>query len=132
MNATAELRLFSIPGDADWVDDQQGSLSENTYIELIDLERYEDGIGPLTPARIVPVPDISLTLTADLADAATDSVLFAFSLNVARKDVVAMNDAELEDGSTIVEGTVLVPRWTAIPRDLATVQLLIRAGGREM
>ncbi len=132
VNATAELRLFSIPGDADWVDDQQGSLSENTYIELIDLERYDDGIGPLTPARTVPVPDISLTLTADIADAATDSVLFAFSLNVARKDVVAMNDVELEDGSTVVEGTVLVPRWTAFPRDLATVQLLIRAGVREM
>ena len=44
----AELRLFSIPGDGDtWADIRQGSVSENTYIELVDLEGYENGIGPI-------------------------------------------------------------------------------------
>ena len=61
----AELRLFSIPGDDTWAGIRQGSVSENTYIELVELEGYEGGIGPIFPARWIPVPDISLDLTAD-------------------------------------------------------------------
>ena len=45
INAAAELRLFSIPGNDTWGDIKQRSVSENTFIELIDLERYEGGIG---------------------------------------------------------------------------------------
>ena len=100
-NATAELRLFSIPGDQTWGDIKQSEISENTFIELIDLERSADGIGPITPARMVPVPDISPTLTADELDAATDSILFIFSTHVARVDVVAQISVELEDGNII-------------------------------
>ena len=131
-NATAELRLFSIPGDQTWGDIKQSEISENTFIELIDLERSADGIGPITPARMVPVPDISLTLTADELDAATDSILFIFSTHVARVDVVAQISVELEDGNIIEEGTLLVPRWAPFPRGLADVQLLRRAGIVEM
>ncbi len=131
-NATAELRLFSIPGDQTWGDIKQSEISENTFIELIDLERYADGIGPITPARMVPVPDISPTLTADEVDAATDSILFTFSTHVARVDVVAQTSVELEDGTVIEEGTLLVPRWGPFPRGLADVQLLRRAGVVEM
>ncbi len=131
-NATAELRLFSIPGDQTWGDIKQSEISENTFIELIDLERSADGIGPITPARMVPVPDISPTLTADELDAATDSILFIFSTHVARVDVVAQISVELEDGNVIEEGTLLVPRWGPFPRGLADVQLLRRAGIVEM
>ena len=131
-NATAELRLFSIPGDQTWGDIKQSEISENTFIELIDLERSADGIGPITPARMVPVPDISPTLTADELDAATDSILFIFSTHVARVDVVAQISVELEDGNIIEEGTLLVPRWAPFPRGLADVQLLRRAGIVEM
>ncbi len=131
-NATAELRLFSIPGDQTWDDIKQSEVSENTFIELVDLERYAGGIGPITPARMVPVPDISPTLTADEVDAATDSILFTFSTHVARVDVVAQTSVELEDGTVIEEGTVLVPRWAPFPRGLADVQLLRRAGVVEM
>ena len=131
-NATAELRLFSIPGDQTWGDIKQSEISENTFIELIDLERSADGIGPITPARMVPVPDISPTLTADELDVATDSILFIFSTHVARVDVVAQISVELEDGNIIEEGTLLVPRWGPFPRGLAEVQLLRRAGIVEM
>ena len=131
-NATAELRLFSIPGDQTWGDIKQSEVSENTFIELVDLERYAGGIGPITPARMVPVPDIPPTLTADEVDAATDSILFTFSTHVARVDVVAQTSVELEDGTVIEEGTVLVARWAPFPRGLADVQLLRRAGVAEM
>ena len=132
INAAAELRLFSIPGNDTWGDIKQRSVSENTFIELIDLERYEGGIGPLTPARMVPVPEISLSLTADEVDAETDTILFAFSTNVTRVDVVAPADVELDDGTIVEEGTVLVPRWSAFPRSLEAVQLLRRAGITEI
>ena len=62
--AAAELSLFSIPGNSTWGEIKQRSVSENTHIELIDLESYENGIGPIQPARSVPVPEISLTMTA--------------------------------------------------------------------
>ena len=73
INADAELRLLSIPGNSTWGDVKQRSVSENTFIELVDLESYENGIGPIAPARAVPVPEISLALTADEIDAAIDS-----------------------------------------------------------
>lgn len=131
-NAAAELRLLSIPDNSTWGDVKQRSVSENTFIELVDLESYENGIGPLLPVRTVPVPEISLALTSAEADAAIDSILFAFSLNVTRADVVALTDAEREDGSTVKEGTVLIPRWSPFPRSLEVVQLLRRAGITEI
>lgn len=131
-NAAAELRLFSIPGSSTWGDIKQGSISENTFIELVDVESYEDGIGPLAPVRKVSVPDISLALTADEVDAELDSLLFIFSTNVARTDVVAPADVTLGDGSVVQQGTILIPRWTAFPRSLEAVQLLRRAGIMEI
>ena len=130
VNAVAELRLFAIPGNTTWADAKQGPLSESRFIEVIDFESYENGIGPITPARVVPVPEIPLT--ADEVDAATDSSLFAFSLNVTRADVVAPTDIELEDGAIVEAGTVLVPRWSPFPRSLEAVQLLRRAGITEI
>ena len=134
VNAAAELRLFSIPGNSTWGDVKQRSVSENTFIELVDLESYENGygIGPIAPVRTVPVPEVSLTLTANEVDAAVDSILFAFSLNVTRADVVASADVELEDGAIVEEGTVLIPRWSPFPRSLEGVQLLRRAGITEI
>ena len=132
VNAVAELRLFAIPGNTTWVDAKQGPLSENRFIEVIDLESYENGIGPITPSRTVPVPEVPLALTAAEVDAATDSSLFAFSLNVTRADVVAPIDIELEDGAIVRAGTVLVSRWSPFPRSLEAVQLLRRAGITEI
>ena len=132
VNAAAELRLFAIPGNTTWADAKQGPLSESRFIEVIDFENYENGIGPITPARVVPVPEIPLTLTANEVDAATDSSLFAFSLNVTRDDVVAPTDVELEDGEIVKAGTVLVPRWSPFPRSLEAVQLLRQAGITEI
>ena len=130
VNAVAELRLFAIPGNITWADAKQGPLSENRFIEVIDFESYENGIGPIMPTRVVPVPEIPLT--AAEVDAATDSSLFAFSLNVTRADVVASTDIELEDGAIVETGTVLIPRWSPFPRSLEAVQLLRRAGITEI
>ena len=133
VDAGAELRLFSIPGDDTWAGIQQGSVSENTYIELVDLDSdSEGGIGPISPARWIPVPEISLDLTADEADAATDSLLLAFSYHVTRTDVVAPQEVELVDGSLLAAGSVLIPRWSPFPRSLEGVQLLRRAGVTEI
>ena len=132
INAGAELRLLSIPGSSTWGDVKQRSVSENTFIELIDLESYENGIGPIAPVRTVPVPEISLAVTADEVDASIDSSLFAFSLHVTRADVVALTDAERGDGTIVEEGTVLIPRWSPFPRSLEAVQLLRRAGITEI
>ena len=133
VNAAAELRFLSIPGNSTWDKVKQRSVSENTFIELIDLESYENGIGPIAPVRTVPVPEISLAVTSDQTkDAVIDSILFAFSLNVTRADVMALIDAEREDGKIIKEGTVLIPRWSPFPRTLEAVQLLRRAGITEI
>ena len=132
VNAAAELRLFSIPGNSTWGAVKQRSVSENTFIELVDLASYENGIGPIAPVRTVPVPEVSLTLTANEVDEAIDSILFAFSLNVTRADVVAPADVELEDGTIVEEGTVLIPRWSSFPRSLEGLQLLRRAGITEI
>ena len=130
VDSAAELRLFSIPGNTTWADAKQEPLSESRFFEAIDFESYENGIGPITPVRVVPVPEIPLT--AAEVDAATDSSLFAFSLNVTRADVVAPTDIELEDGAIVEAGTVLVPRWSPFPRSLEAVQLLRRAGITEI
>ena len=130
VDSAAELRLFSIPGNITWADAKQGPLSDSRFIEVIDFESYENGIGPITPARVVPVPEVPLT--AAEVDAATDSSLFAFSLNVTIADVVASTDIELEDGAIVEAGTVLVPRWSPFPRSLEAVQLLRRAGITEI
>ena len=130
VHAAAELRLFTIPGNTTWTDAKQGPLSENRFIEVIDFASYENGIGPITPVRVVPVPEIPLT--ADEVDAATDSSLFVFSLNVTRADVVAPADVELADGAIVKAGTVLVPRWSPFPRSLEAVQLLRQAGITEI
>ena len=132
VHAAAELRLFAIPGNTTWVDAKQGPLSESRFIEVIDFESYENGIGPILPTRVVPVPKIPLALTVDEVDAATDSTLFAFSLNVTRADVVAPTEIELDDGAIVKAGTVLVPRWSLFPRSLEAVQLLRRAGITEI
>jgi hypothetical protein len=132
VHAAAELRLFAIPGNTIWADAKQGPLSENRFIEVIDFESYENGIGPILPARVVPVPEIPLALTAAEVDAATDASLFAFSLNVTRADVVAPTDIELEDGAIVEAGTVLVRRWSPFPRSLEAVQLLRQAGITEI
>ena len=131
--AMAELRMYSIPGDGDtWAGIRQGSVSENTYIELVDLEGYENGIGPIFPARWIPVPEVPLDLTAEEADAALDSLLLAFSYHVTRTDVVAPEDVELEDGTVLATGSILIPRWSPFPRSLEGVQLLRRAGVTEI
>ena len=131
-NAAAELSLFSIPGNSTWGEIKQRSVSENTHIELIDLESYENGMGPIQPVRSVPVPEISLTMTADEADAEIDSILFAFSTNVTRDPVVASMELQLDDGTIVDAGTVLVPAWSSFPRSLEAVQLLRRAGINEI
>ena len=132
VNAAAELRLFAIPGNTTWADANLGPLSESRFLEAIDFESYENGIGPIRPVRVVPLPEIPLALTADEVDAVTDSSLFAFSLNVTRADVVAPTDIELEDGVIVEVGTVLVPRWSPFPRSLEAVQLLRRVGITEI
>ena len=130
VNAAAELRLFAIPGNITWGDAKQGPLSESRFIEVIDFESYENGIGPIIPSRTVPVPEVPLT--AAEVDAAIDSSLFVFSLNVARVDVIAPTDIELEDGAIVKAGTVLISRWSPFPRSLEAVQLLRRAGITEI
>ena len=132
VDAGAQLRLFSIPGDETWARIQQRSVSENTYIELVELEGHDGGLGPISPARWIPVPEIPLDLTAAEADAATDSVLLAFSYHVTRTDVLAPQDVELEDGSLVAAGSLLIPRWSPFPRGLEEVQLLRRAGVTEI
>ncbi|MBT5055540.1 MAG: hypothetical protein HOM68_03270 [Gemmatimonadetes bacterium] len=130
--AAAELRILTIPGNDTWANIQQRSVSQNTYLELVEFERYEGGIAPIRPERLVSVPDVPLSLTAADVDAETDSVLLEFSTNVARLDVVAAADVSLEDGTTLTAGTVLIPQWTSFPRSVEAVQLLRRAGITEV
>ena len=132
VDAAAQLDIFAIPGESTWREIKQRSVSENTFIELIELDRYEDGIGPIIPSRLVPVPDISLDLVPEQTDAEIDSIRLAFSYNVTRVDVVAPADVTLPDGTIIEEGTVLVPRWTPFPRGIEAIQLLRRAGITEI
>ncbi|MEC7226781.1 MAG: hypothetical protein VXW00_07915, partial [Candidatus Latescibacterota bacterium] len=43
----AELKIFSIPQDVSWGEAQQGPISEQRYLEAIDLSRVSDGIAPI-------------------------------------------------------------------------------------
>jgi len=117
----AELKIFSIPQDISWGDAQQGPISEQRYLEAIDLARFPDGIAPIEPLRKVSVPVV------DAETVGIDSILFEFSQNIARADVVALVDASV--GERIVSaGDILIPRWGDFPRSLADVQLLHMAG----
>jgi hypothetical protein len=121
---SAELKIFSIPGDISWSEAQQGPISEQRFLEVIDLQRASDGIAPIEPIRVVPVP---LLEEIEAVDAVIDSILFEFSQNVARVDVVAIERAVVGD-RTVEPGQVLIPRWTSFPRGLENVQLLHLAG----
>ncbi|MBT7597880.1 MAG: hypothetical protein HN559_23450, partial [Gemmatimonadetes bacterium] len=50
--AAAELRILTIPGNDTWANIQQRSVSQNTYLELVEFERYEGGIAPIRPERL--------------------------------------------------------------------------------
>ena len=132
VNAAAQLDILSIPGESTWGEIKQRSVSENTFIELVELEKYEGGIGPIIPSRLVPVPEIPIDLAPEEVDAEIDSIRFAFSYNVTRIEVVAPTDVELPDGSVLEKGTVLVPRWSPFPREIEAIQLLRRAGITEI
>ena len=129
--ASAELSTFSLPGkNLTWHDAEEGSLSVSRYLEPIDTERFSDGILPIYPVRMVPVPVIA---GADSTlSAAADSTLFVFSRYLAQQEVVAQQQVVLEDGTTIQPGQVLIPRWGNFPRQLSQVQLLRQAGITEI
>ena len=80
----AELKIFSIPGDISWSAAKQGPISEQRFLEVIDLDRVPDGIAPIEPIQVVPVPVL------EAGDANADSILFEFSQYVARADVIAI------------------------------------------
>lgn len=120
----AELKIFSIPGDISWSMAQQGPISEQRFLEVIDLQRVPDGIAPIEPVKVVPVPILQ---DIETVDSATDSILFKFSQNVSRTDVVALERAIIGD-RTVEPGQVLIRRWTSFPRGLEDVQLLRLAG----
>lgn len=131
--ASAELSTFSLPGQGlTWRGAQVGPLSVFRYLESIDAERFSDGILPLYPVAQVAVPVIPAGRADSTLSAAEDSVLFAFSRRVAQKDIVALNEVLLEDGTTVAAGQVLIPRWSGFPRQLAQVQLLRQAGLTEL
>jgi hypothetical protein len=117
----AELKIFSIPGDISWSAAKQGPISEQRFLEVIDLDRVPDGIAPIEPIQVVPVPVL------EAGDANADSILFEFSQYVARADVIAIEQAVVGN-RTVEPGQVLVPRWTSFPRGLEDVQLLRAAG----
>jgi hypothetical protein len=131
--ALAELRTLSIPGEGrTWTNTKEGSLAEHRFFEAIDLNRYADGILPLDPMKVIPVPAIPDSVpSAGWTQAHLDSVLFEFSRGVAREDVVALNAATVA-GRTVTAGQVLIPRWTSFPRRAADVRLLRRAGLTEI
>jgi len=117
----AELKIFSIPQDISWGEAQQGPISEQRYLEAVDLSRVPDGIAPIEPVRKVYVPAL------DVASADVDSILFEFSQNVARFEVVALTDAVIGERS-VSAGDVLIPRWGDFPRLVEDVQMLRQAG----
>ncbi len=117
----AELKIFSIPQDISWADAKQGPISEQRYLEAIDLLRVPDGIAPIEPVQMVPVPLV------EEGSADADSILFEFSQHIARAEVVAQLDAVLGDRS-VAAGDVLIPRWGDFPRSLEDVQMLRLAG----
>ncbi|MBI2506278.1 MAG: hypothetical protein HYW07_23940 [Candidatus Latescibacteria bacterium] len=129
--ASADLSTFSLPGgNRTWRDAEEGPLSLARFLEPIDAERFSDGILPIYPVRMVPVPVIA---GADSTlSAAEDSILFAFSRHVAQQEVAALQQVVLEEGATIQPGQVLIPKWGNFPRQLRQVQLLRQAGLSEI
>ena len=44
------LKVFSIPV-LSWKEAKQGPISEQRYLDVIDLDRFPDGIAPIDPSR---------------------------------------------------------------------------------
>ena len=126
----AEIRFFSIPQDIAWEEAQQPPLRPAKFFQSTDFGRIADGILPLEPARVVEVPDIPLDGGA-LSTAQQDRLLL-FSRNIAQQDVVAQRRVELENGRVVEAGEILFPRLSNMPGSLGDVQLLLRAGVRQV
>ena len=120
----AELKIFSIPGDFSWKDAKQGPISEQRFLDVIDLDRSINGISPVDPTLIIPVPH---SIANDTFAAERDSLLHEFGHNVARSDVFALQNAELGN-LKVTKGEILIPRWSSFPRDAESVELLRLAG----
>jgi hypothetical protein len=132
ITAHAELRVFSLPGaDGTWQEVQQGPLTENRFLQVIDFDSFTDGIIPVRPQDIISVPAIDLDLEPIEYSADDPDSLFAFSRHIAAVDVVALERVELDEGSVEV-GDILIPRLSGFPRGVAEVQLLRRAGISEI
>ncbi len=127
--ALAALSTFSIPSDElSWKDAQQDPLSDALHLEVLDFERFDDGIVPIQPSLTIAVPAIPLDVVdEDLSQEDLDA-LFDFSQNVAQRDVVALERVVLEPESRTIEaGQVLIPRWGTFPRRAREVQIRTRS-----
>ena len=120
----AELKIFSIPGDFSWKEAKQGPISEQRFLDVIDLDRSANGISPIDPTLIIAVPH---SLPNDISASTRDSLLREFGHNVARSDVFALQNAEVGD-LRVTEGELLIPKWNSFPRDAESVELLRLAG----
>jgi hypothetical protein len=120
----AELKVFSIPGDFSWKEAKQGPISEQRFLDVIDLDRSPNGISPINPTLIIAVPH---SRPSEIGTSTHDSLLLEFGQNVARSDVFALQNAELGD-RTVLKGELLISKWSSFPRDLESVQLLRLAG----
>ena len=120
----AELKIFSIPGDFSWGEAKQGPISEQRFLDAIDLDRSENGISPIDPFLLVAVPDVVIGVEALSTQ---DSLLREFGQNVTRHDVVALQDAVIGE-QRVLKGEILIPKWNSFPRDADTVALLRLSG----
>ena len=120
----AELKVFSIPGNFSWKEAKQGPISEQRYLDVIDLDRFPDGIAPIDPSVFVTVPNI---ISDNQTSSKQDSILSEFGHNVTRSDVVAIQDAEI-GGRRVSQGDLLIPKWSSFPSDPESVELLRLAG----
>ena len=128
----AELRTFSLPGDEyTWAEAQEGPLSVSRFLQVIDFERFTDGITPIAATELVAVPPIDLDLLPEAYSNEDPDSLFAFSRHVAQSDVVALQDVTLPD-RTVLAGDILIPRLGDFPRAVQEIQLLRRAGITEI
>ena len=129
--ASAELGALAIPDPAEgrtWLSVEQSPLVESRHVVLFDSERFEDGIGSREAVILVDVPDVDLHLAEDEYGADDPDSLSRFSRHVAQRDVVALQDVEVDGETAVSAGDVLIPRWTSLPREFGQVQLLRRAG----
>lgn len=128
--ALAALSTFSIPSDElSWRDAQQDPLSNTFYLEVLDFERFDDGILPIEPSLTIAVPAIPLDVVEENLFPEDLDALLDFSRNVAQRDVVALERVVLErESRTIEAGEVLIPRWGTFPHRARDVQILLRAG----